>query len=307
MKSSSTMVDKARDLLCQIDVRGNINPSSLSLLLSPGRRSVQAPQIKPNELAIALALLEGDKYKVLVPSDYIAHLRRHAGHNNVEGAYTTHNKIIFWVKDSVLHYDTVEKRADVLKFFIHTAQECRKLRNFSSLVAIAIALHSAPIERLKLTKSSLTLQMQGKLQALYDIIDPKSNHRGYREALNDVSSIEQRDRCIPWLAIHLKELHLVLQRYPITVRVDGRPLINFQRYLKFMDRVNEVLHYKHPDLEQYRQLGQLDYLENQLRNLRMSPTSDDDLMARSRILEARETLDFKTRKPQLRALGFKTR
>jgi len=99
----------------------------------------------------------------------------------------------------------------------------------------------------------------------------------------------------------------VLQRYPITVQVDGRPLINFQRYLKFMDRVNEVLHYKHPDLEQYRQLGQLDYLENQLRNLRMSHTPDEDLMARSQILEARETLDFKTRKPQLRALGFKTR
>lgn len=66
-------------------------------------------------------------------------------------------------------------------------------------MAIAIALHSVPIERLKLTKSNLTLQMQGKLQALYDIIDPVANHRGYREALNNVSSIEQRDGCIPWL------------------------------------------------------------------------------------------------------------
>jgi len=99
----------------------------------------------------------------------------------------------------------------------------------------------------------------------------------------------------------------VLQRYPITIQVDGRPLINFERYLKFMDRVNEVVHYKPPSLEQCRQLGHLDYLESQLRNLRMSPTSEEDLMARSRILEARETLDFRTRKPQLKALGFKTR
>jgi len=108
-------------------LKGINNTSSPSLLLSPGRRTVQAPQIKPNELAIALALLEGDKYKALVPSDYIAHLRRHAGYNNVEGAYTANNKIIFWVKDSVLHYDSVEKRADVLKFFIHTAQVSRGL------------------------------------------------------------------------------------------------------------------------------------------------------------------------------------
>ena len=41
--------------------------------------------------------------------------------------------------------------------------------------------------------------MQGELQALYDFIDPTTDHRGYREALYDVSSVEQRDRCIPWL------------------------------------------------------------------------------------------------------------
>jgi len=105
-------------------LKGNNNHSSPLLPLSPGRRNVQTPP-RPYELAIALALLEGDKYKVLVPSDYIAHLRRHGGHNNVEGAYTANNKIIFWVKDSVLHYDDVQKRADVLKFFIHTAVVCQ--------------------------------------------------------------------------------------------------------------------------------------------------------------------------------------
>jgi son of sevenless-like protein len=99
---------------------------------------------------------------------------------------------------------------------------------------------------------------------------------------------------------------MVLSRYPITVQVDGRPLINFQRYIKFMDRIKEVVHYKPPSLEQYRQQGQLDYLENQLRNLKMTSTSDDDLMARSRLLEAREIQDYKTRKPQLKSLGFKT-
>lgn len=72
-------------------------------------------------MAIALTLLEGDKYKVLVPSDYIAHLRKHPGYNRVEGAYTANNKIGFWVKESILHYDAVDKRAEVLKFFIHTA------------------------------------------------------------------------------------------------------------------------------------------------------------------------------------------
>ena len=74
-----------------------------------------------------------------------------------------------------------------------------------------------------------------------------------------------------------------------------------------MDRVNEVVHYQPPNLEQYRHLGHLDYLESQLRNVRMSSTSDDDLMTRSRILETRENLEYRTRRPQLQALGFRTR
>lgn len=120
MKSSITMSDKARDLLQMIENRAHQDiPSSP---LSPGRRMLKASEIKPQDLAIALTLLEGDKYKVLVPSDYIAHLRRHPGYNNVQGAYTVNNKIVFWVKDSILHYDRVDQRADVLKFFIHTAQ-----------------------------------------------------------------------------------------------------------------------------------------------------------------------------------------
>ncbi len=44
----------------------------------------------------------------------------------------------------------------------------------------------------------------------------------------------------------LEELHAVLQKYPTIVKVDGYPLINFERYVKFMDRIKEVVHYKPP-------------------------------------------------------------
>jgi len=90
--------------------------------LSPGRRLLQASDITPCDLAIALTLLEGDKYKAIVPSDYIAHLRRHSGFNSVEAACSVNNKIVLWVKQSVLHYDKAELRTQVLKFFLNTAQ-----------------------------------------------------------------------------------------------------------------------------------------------------------------------------------------
>jgi len=92
----------------------------------------------------------------------------------------------------------------------------------------------------------------------------------------------------------------------VKIQVDGGlSLINFQRFLVFMDRIKEVFHYKPPDLERYRQQGQLTYLENQLRHVKLSATLDDDLNARSRKLEARESLDYRNRLDQCKDLGFR--
>lgn len=107
-------------------------------------------------------------------------------------------------------------------------------------------------------------------------------------------------------AVHLKELHVVLQRNPAVVDRDRRPLINFERYVKFVDRLKEVLHYAPPDLERYRQQGQLAYLEHQLRDIQVSPAVEDGLMKRSRDLEAEETRDYRRRTRELKSLGFKT-
>jgi hypothetical protein len=83
---------------------------------------LQASQIKPYDLAIALTLMEGDRYRVLGPPDYLAFLMKHPGHHLVEDVYSTNNKIILWVKCSILHYEKADKRAEVFKFFINAAE-----------------------------------------------------------------------------------------------------------------------------------------------------------------------------------------
>jgi son of sevenless-like protein len=80
-----------------------------------------------------------------------------------------------------------------------TFQECRKLRNYGSLIAIGIALHSSPIERLKRTKADLSPAMRRKLDELEDVFNPSSSHRGYHDVLNQVVDLKMRDYCIPWL------------------------------------------------------------------------------------------------------------
>lgn len=141
---SLTMRDKAMDLLKLIDERVcgfvcfprptadiiQLNRGGTDMLpLSPGRRIPKASQILPRDLAIALTLLEGDKYKAIQPMDYISHLRRHSRPNNVEAAWMVNNKVVTWVKQSVLHYDELEARTEVFKFFVNTAQVSACLLN----------------------------------------------------------------------------------------------------------------------------------------------------------------------------------
>ncbi|KAF8061461.1 hypothetical protein FPV67DRAFT_1509075 [Lyophyllum atratum] len=306
MKSSITMHDKARDLIRLVDNRSQVDAHIPTVSLAPGRRIPRTSEMMPQDLAIALTLLEGDKYKAILPTDYIAHLRKQHRPNNVEAACLTNNKIVLWVKQSVLHYDAIGLRAQVLKFFVNTAVACRNFRNFSSVTAIANALHSAPIDRLRLTKKELSPQLRQALDDLDDLLDPSSNHRTYRAALREIYDPDYRDACVPWIAVHLRELYSTLSKYPTVMEVDGIPLINFERYIRFTDRIKEVLHYIPPDLERYRQQGQLAYLEHQLRSVQLNPNIDEELMQRSMTLEAGETRDHRTRKRELRRLGFRT-
>lgn len=108
--------------------------------------------------------------------------------------------------------------------------------------------------------------------------------------------------------MHLKELHNVLQKNPANVRHRGRLLINFERYVKFMERLKEVLHYRPPDLEQYRTQGPLAYLEHQLRNISVgSPELDQTFLERSDLLEANETRQYLQRTNELASLGFRVK
>jgi son of sevenless-like protein len=91
------------------------------------------------------------------------------------------------------------------------------------------------------------------------------------------------------LGVHLRDLHSLLQNYPPTLEIQGRSLINFRRYYKFMEHVRGLRLFKPPDLERYRN-GQLAYyLQHQLRGVHFDADTDVALMERSLELEADET------------------
>ncbi|KAJ7489946.1 ras guanine nucleotide exchange factor domain-containing protein [Mycena galericulata] len=307
MTEKTSMNEKARNLLHLTEERATID-KPVSPITPPSTKIPRTADILPRDLAIALTLLEGDKYRSILPADYLSHLRKLDGSNNVDAARLANNRVVLWVKKSVLTPSRVETRAEVFKFFVNTAHECRKLRNFASLSAIANALQSTAIERLTLTVGALSPHLRDMLQDLKNLLDPSNNHITYRASLRPEEALDPqyRDFAIPWLAVHLRDLNSLLQNYPPHVEVDGRPLINFRRYTRFMEHLRGLRLFKPPDLERYRQNGQLAYLQHQLRGMHIDPDADVALMQRSLELEADEIRIHRTRALELKRLGFRS-
>jgi son of sevenless len=134
--------------------------------LLPLRGTNKVPAEDPKHLAIALTILEGDRYKRILPGECVAYLRRQfdqteldstqrpafkAKHwvrpdlssirrrrlinfqNNVDELRRTNNKIIFWVKDSVLRPNDVDTRIDRLRYFL-LAAEVREMHTTATVL-----------------------------------------------------------------------------------------------------------------------------------------------------------------------------
>ncbi|XP_074872330.1 ral guanine nucleotide dissociation stimulator-like 2 isoform X2 [Carettochelys insculpta] len=76
-----------------------------------------------------------------------------------------------------------QQRARVLEKWVHVAQECRTLRNFSSLYAIVSALQSSPVHRLKRTWDEIARDAQQSYEELSSICSEQDNYSLSRQLL----------------------------------------------------------------------------------------------------------------------------
>jgi hypothetical protein len=96
-------------------------------IISPSRPHTKTSQkptapTKPRDLAIALLILEGDKYTRIPQADYIPYFQLKPGENHVRDALETNHTITYWVQQAVLSCDELGARSGVLKFFVSTAE-----------------------------------------------------------------------------------------------------------------------------------------------------------------------------------------
>ncbi|KAI0317771.1 ras guanine nucleotide exchange factor domain-containing protein [Amylostereum chailletii] len=203
INESQTMMTLTRDIsavvtqkILNIDVP---HPTS-SLRISANVLLPKASDILPEELAIAFTILKGHIFSQVTHFDCITHLQQHSEVKRIQRCTTMYNKIVNWVKKSILRPESIDARADVYKFFVNTAEESQKLHNLSSLSAILTALNSANIKHLVLTREiRLVKAEKHAMHRMYKILDPTRNYRAYKGVLRQYSET------VPWLGKSLSD------------------------------------------------------------------------------------------------------
>ncbi|KAI0287928.1 ras guanine nucleotide exchange factor domain-containing protein [Russula brevipes] len=279
-------------------------PSPRPLPLRPQQRpsSPSSPeQFKARDIAVSLSVIEGECYSEITQADYMAHLRGTPITAHIASTTKTNNRLMNWVKMRILSPEDVMKRATNFKRFVLTAEECKKLQNFSSMSAIVAALRSIP--QLILTRESqLTKSDKLALRQLEEILSPKGEHSAYHEALRNVKS----PFAIPWLAVHLHGLQAFYDRNSAAVVVDQRPLINFSRCARLLERIDDVRQYRAPPdlLEKHRgAAAALTWVRQELDSA-PSAISREQFEARVSGLGELERKMRERRELELRSLGF---
>jgi len=331
VSGSDTMREVAREIIdrfsknMDVVVASPVSSSHSDNRLRPGSPS-SLDRFKATDIALSLTVIEGERYAEISQADYVAHLRG-ANSKHIESATKVNNHLVNWVKQNVLGSEDVQKRAINFRLFVLVAEDCRKLQNFSSMSTIVSALHSATrasssTSQLILTRDSrLSKSEKQILRQLEVLLDPQGDHRTYHEALKNIKP----PFAVPWLAVHLRSLKAFYDRSSAVVIVDQRPLINFSRCLRLLQRIEEVQCYRapaaadlleKPNRHHHRRSSSsgdstgggagaatLAWLKAELEN---APSSiwPEKFEARVRELAERERQIHKTHELELRSLGF---
>ncbi|KAJ7809188.1 ras guanine nucleotide exchange factor domain-containing protein [Mycena olivaceomarginata] len=250
----------------------------------------------PYDIAIAFTLMEAELRQTVRWIDYLLHARDLP--SRIDDLLSANEKMTRWLKFSVLRHDEIKGRADTIKHFAATAEACRQLHNYNSAGVIGSVLmgwKSKPGTDIPRTMDVLKKNTQESIRWLANLIEPDRNYDAHRKI---TKAVKAKDH-IPWLPAHLADIRKFLASSGGTVEVDNIQLINFERYRKLADKVPG--YQIPPDLQQHRQDEHISYLRHQFDTVDFDEETET---CRLRKLKKREDEDYRTRRPQIRSLGF---
>ncbi|KAI0255388.1 ras guanine nucleotide exchange factor domain-containing protein [Lactifluus subvellereus] len=249
------------------------------------------PGVTPSDVAAALTVVEGTRFKSITYWDYVNFTRGQFDTRRIEVFNTVHDLVTAWVKKTILEPDYLDERMKAYEEWIHTAQTCRNLNNFSSASAIVVALTSQTIRGLVLTCESKAVRV---LQTLCRDLAIGT----YQTMLDQVGTTD----LIPWLDPHLSSLNVTFAHPNPIVAVDEHPLIDFWQCRELADQIDSLIRFSPPRCPGTRQ-DVLAFVEYSLKSITSDSASRAAADARSAKLAGEERLMLEHR-ARMRSLGI---
>ncbi|XP_066215755.1 ral guanine nucleotide dissociation stimulator-like 2 [Saccopteryx leptura] len=196
--------DLIRNLRSRVDPQAPDLPKPLALPGDPPADPTDVLVFLADHLAEQLTLLDAELFLNLVPSQCLGGLWGHRdrpGHSHlcpsVRATVTQFNKVAGAVVSSVLGATSTgeepgevtvrplrpPQRARLLEKWIRVAEECRLLRNFSSVYAVVSALQSSPVHRLRAAWGEAARDSLRAFSSLCQIFSEEDNYSQSRELL----------------------------------------------------------------------------------------------------------------------------
>ncbi|KAI5287119.1 Guanine nucleotide exchange factor lte1, partial [Ascosphaera aggregata] len=149
------------------------------------------------------------------------------------------NLMVKWIVSEVVLTRNIHERARAISQFIHIALEARRMRNFSTMVQVTVALSSTDCVSLKNTWALVDVESKCAFAKMELLVQPLRN---FKELRTEMESLGLRECCVPFVGLYVQDLKYNAQK-PSHIQVEGgaQPLVNLEKYRTSASIVKSLL------------------------------------------------------------------
>ncbi|KAH8823670.1 kinase-like domain-containing protein [Flagelloscypha sp. PMI_526] len=193
-------------------------------------KNLKLLDINPLDLAQHLTILESTLFRSVSTEELLQKAMDGFTERpeSVSNIVRTSNQIAEWVSTSILKRTEPKARAVVIRHWISVANECRKMNNFSTTIAVIAGVNS-PSESADIITLDICAQVLG----------PHGNFNDYRKMMEEVAQ-----PCVPFIGVSLVQIQSIVDA--VNPDIPSAVAIHQKRW-----RASQVLR----DIERWQQQG----------------------------------------------------
>jgi len=239
--------------------------------------------IAPVELARQLTLSESAIFSRIQPSECLdQNWSKNGGTKapRIVALIDRFNLCSRWVTSEIVTEMDVNKRALLITHFIRSANECRLLQNFNSMMGLVSGLLGSSVSRLQRSWDKVPADLK-------NIFDMQFSHMFDRNFKIMRDAVKQSNPpCLPYIGIYLADLTFIEDGNVNTV-ANGK-LINFEKRLMMARVIGELRVYQQKSYRLEPVSVIQDFVENTLSGKRITMLSDKEAHTQSLLREPRQ-------------------